>query len=71
MSNIKELITYFNDKNQKSEKKYKIYKTLNTISEAVDTIVIIGATSTSITLSNTGIGLNILLISAAIACTLS
>ena len=39
--------------------------------ESVDSIVIIGATLTSITLSITGIGLIILPISAGIACTLS
>ena len=71
VNNIKEMITYFKDKNHKSKKKYKTYKTLNTILEAVDSIVIIGATSTSITLSITGIGLIILPISAGIACTLS
>ena len=50
ITNIKEVITYFEDKNNKSKKKYKNYKTLNTILESVDSIVIIGATSTSITL---------------------
>ena len=50
VNNIKEMITYFKDKNNKSKKKYKNYKTLNTILESVDSIVIIGATSTSITL---------------------
>ena len=53
------------------QKRYKNYKTLNTILESVDSIVIIGATSTSITLSITGIGLIILPKSAGIACTLS
>ena len=71
ISNIKEMITYFKDKNNKSKKKYKNYKTLNTILESVDSIVIIAATSTSITLSVTGIGLIILHVSAGIACTLS
>ena len=71
INNIKEMITYFKDKNHKSKKKYKNYKTLNTILESVDSIVIIGATSTSITLSITGVGLIILPISAAIACALS
>ena len=71
VNNIKEMITYFKDKNNKSKKRYKNYKTLNTILEYVDSIVIIGATSTSITLSVTGVGLNILPISAGIACTLS
>ena len=71
VNNIKEMITYFKDKNHKSKKRYKNYKTLNTILESVDSIVIIGTTSTSITLSVTGFGLVILPISAGIACGLS
>ena len=71
VNNIKEMITYFKDINNKSKKRYKNYKTLNTILESVDSIVIIAATSTSITLSVTGIGLIVLPISAGIACTLS
>ena len=71
ISNIKDMIIYFKDKNHKSKKRYKNYKTLNTILESVDSIVIIAATSTSITLSVTGIGLIVLPISAGIACGLS
>ena len=71
INNIKEMITYFKDKNNKSKKRYKNYKSLNTILESVDSIVIIGATSTSITLSITGIGLIFLPISAGVACGLS
>ena len=71
INNIKEMITYFKDNNNKSKKRYKNYRTLNTVLESVDSIVIIAATSTSITLSITGIGLIILPISAGIACTLS
>ena len=70
INNIKEMTTYLKDKN-KSKKKYKNYETLSTVLESVDSIVIIGATSTSITLSVTGFGLIILPISADIACTLS
>ena len=69
INNIKEMITYFKDKNNKSKKRYKNYKTLNTVLESKDSIVIIEATSISITLSITGVGLIIL--SAGIACTLS
>ena len=65
------MIALFKDKNQKSRKKYKNYKTLNTKFESVDTHVINGATSTSITLSITGIGLVVLRKSAGIARTLS
>ena len=71
INDFKEMITYFNDKKNKSKKRYKNYKTLNTVLESVDSIIIIGATSTSITLSVTGIGLIVLPISASIACTLS
>ena len=44
---------------------------MNAVLESVDSIVIITATSTSITLSITGVDLIILPISAGIACTLS
>ena len=71
INNNKEMITYFKDKNNKSKKRYKNYKTQNTILESVDSILIIGATSTSITLSITGIDLIVSPISAGIACTLS
>ena len=65
------MITYFKEKNLKSKKKYKNYKTLKTILESVETKVIIGAMSISLTPSVTGIRLIGLLISAGIACTLS
>ena len=71
INNIKELITYFKGKKRDSEKKIKKFKTVNTVLESVDTIVIVGATSTSLGVSITGIGLIILPISAGIACTLS
>ena len=65
------MIAYFKDKNHKSKKRYKNHKTLNTILESVYSIVVIAATSSSITSSVTGVGLIILPISAGIACTLS
>ena len=71
INNIKEMKIYFKYKNHKSNKRYKNLKTLNTVLKSVDSIVIIGATSTSTTLSVTGFGLNILPISAGIACALS
>ena len=71
ISNIKGMITYFKDKNNKSKKRYKNYKTLNTTLESVDSIVIIAATSTSVTLSVTGVGLIVLPVSAGIGCALS
>ena len=70
-NNLKEMITYFKDENNQSKKRYKNYKPLNTVLESVDSINNIGATSTSKTLSITGIGLNVLPISAGFACALS
>ena len=49
INNIKEMITYFKDKNKKSKKKYKKHKTLTTILKSFDTFVIITTTSSSIT----------------------
>ena len=71
ISNIKEMITYFKDKNNKSKKRYKNYKTITTILKSFDTFVIIATTSSSITLSLTGIGLIAIPISTATACGLS
>ena len=71
INNIKEMITYFKDKNNKSKKKYKKFKTLTTILKSFDTFVIIATTSSSIALSLTGIGLIAIPISTATACGLS
>ena len=71
INKIKEMITYFKDKNNKSKKRWKNYKTLNTILESVDAIVIIGSTTTSVTLSVTGVGLIVVPISVGVACALS
>ena len=71
INNIMEMITYFKDKNHKTKKKYKNYESLNTLIESIDSIIIIGATSSSITLSSTGTGLIVLPMSAGIACSSS
>ena len=64
------MITYFIDKNHKSKKNYKKHKTVTTTLESVDTFVIIATTSSSTTLSLTGIGLIVIPISTATACAL-
>ena len=65
------MITYFKDKNNKSKKEIKKYKTITTIIKSFDTFVIIATTSSSITLSLTGIGLIVIPISTTSACVLS
>ena len=71
INNIKEMITYFKEKNHKSKKKYKKYKIITTLLKSFDTFVIIATTSSSITLSLTGIKLIVIPISTATACSLS
>ena len=65
------MITYFKDKNQKSKKKYENYIMLTRILKSFDTFVIFATTSSSITLSLTGIGLIVIPKSTVIACGLT
>ena len=55
----------------KTKKRYNEYKTLTLILEAVDTVVILGSTATSVTLSITDIGLIMLPITAGIGCSIT
>ena len=61
----------FQRQKQQIQKELKNYKSLNTVLKSVDCIIIKGVTSTSITLSITGVGLILLPISAGTVCTLS
>ena len=60
------MITYFKDKNHKSKKKHKKFKMITTLLKSFDTFVTI-ATSSSITLSLTRIGLIVIPLSTALA----
>ena len=71
INNSEEVNTNFKDKKNNSKKKNKNYKTLTSILESVDTIVIVGATTTSVTLSVTGVGLVVVSFFSGIACALS
>ena len=62
---------YLKDKNYKSKQKYKKFKSLTAILNSFDTFVIIATTSSSITLSLTGIGLIAIPVSTATGCGLS
>ena len=65
------MITYFKDKNNKSKEKDKTYKTITTTLKSFDILVIIATTSSSITLSLTGIGLIAIPKSGSVACELT
>ena len=69
--NNKKMITYFKDENQKSKKKNTNNNLLTSIIESVDTVVIIGATITSVIFSVIGVCLRVVPISTGIACALS
>ena len=71
VNKINHMITYFKNKNHNSKKRYKNYKTLTSILESVNTVVIIGATKTSVTLSVTGVGWIVVPLCAGNACSLS
>ena len=64
------MITYFKDKNYTSKKK-KNYKVLTTILKSFDAFAIFATTSSSITLSSTGIGFIVIKKSTGIACALT
>ena len=67
INSIKEMITYFKDKNNKSKTKHKKHKMLTTKLKSFHTIVVIAKTSSSITLWLTGIGLIVILKPTGIA----
>ena len=62
------MITYFRGTNDNFFKKKQKYKTLTAVLESLDTVTINGATTTSVSLSVTGVGLIVLPISAGIVC---
>ena len=63
-NHIKEMITFFKDKNHEPKKNYKTYKNLTLVLESVDRVVVFRAT----TISATGVGLIVVPISAEAAC---
>ena len=71
ISNIKEMITKFKEKDNKSKTKFKKYEKKTTIRRSFDTIVIVAKTTRPITMSLTEIGLLAMPISTAAACGLS
>ena len=66
--NMRAKITHFKDKLYKRKKIYNTCKTHISILDSVDTVVIIGATRTSVTLSITCVSLIVVPTSAGTAC---
>ena len=70
VNNVKEIIAYFKYENRKSQKKFEKYIRKTTILKSFDLFVIIATTST-VTLSVTGIGVIVITISTGVACVLT
>ena len=65
------MFAYFKHKNLESNRKFRKIKMVTKIIKSFDTFVIIATTSSSITLSLTGMGLIAIPISSGIACGLT
>ena len=71
INNLKQMITYFKNVNSKPKKIYQMYRLLTSKLESVDTVVIISATTKSVTLSFPGVRLFVVPFSARIVRVLS
>ena len=68
INNINLISKFYEEEYKKLKKKYNKFKTLNKILNTIDSVVIIGFTSTSITFSLTGFGIITIPIIAGIGC---
>ena len=68
INNINLISKFYEEEYKKLKGKHNKYKNLNKILNTIDSVVIIGSTSTSITLSLTGYGLIIVPITAGCGC---
>ena len=68
IQNIMMMMKYYELEEKKYKKKYKKYKLINNLINSTDGIIIIGVSSTSVTLSITGAGVIIVPIVAGVGC---
>ena len=66
--NIKEMITYFKDRNRESKKEFKNYRTLTSKIESIQLVGTIEANKTSVISSATGVSLIWVPIFVGFAC---
>ena len=71
INNINLISKFYEEEYKKLKKKHNKYKNLNKILNTIDSVVIIGSTSTSITLSVTGYGLIIVPITTGCGCVMT
>jgi len=66
VNNIKDIKNFYNYETKKYKKLNDRFKLLNNLLQTIDTLIILGVTSTSVTLSVTGVGIIIVPISAGV-----
>ena len=71
LNNINLISKFYEEEYKKLKKKHNKFKNLNKILNTIDSVVIIGCTGTSVTLSVTGYGLIIVPITAGCGCLMS
>ena len=57
IQNIKDIQNFYNHEAKKYKKKSKIYKLMNYLIQSIDGVLLLGVSSTAITLSVTGVGI--------------
>ena len=68
IQNIMMMMKYYGLEENKFKKKYTKYKLINNLNNATDGLITIETTSTSGTLSNTGVGIIVVPITAGVGC---
>ena len=71
IQNIKNIQNFYNHEAKKYKKKSKIYKTINGLIQSIDGVLLLGVSSTAITLSVTGVGLVVVPIASGIGAGVS
>ena len=71
IQNIKDIQNFYNHEAKKYKNKSKIYKLINCLIQSIDGVLLLGVSSTAITLSVTGIGLIVVLIASGIGAGVS
>ena len=68
IQNISLMMKYYELEQKKYKEKYTKYKLINNLINSLDGIIVIGTTSTSVTLSTTGVGIIVVPIAAGVGC---
>ena len=71
IQNIKDIQNFYNHEAKKYKKKSKIYKFINCLIQSIDGVLLLGVSSTAITLSVTGVGLIVVPIASGIGAGVS